>query len=608
MKISWPLSVLQARGSEVVDDNQDHSLTGRDIGVSRLSLQGCLIVWLLEYMNIRYDCNQGCSEHICFNARGPPLRVRTALAEPIQGACAIATVEPQGMVLSSFLQQPHLLSYRCHRLFENLRVCPDRVKERFSHTTFRRGCIARYLWPSRRTASDTMAYSDDAVKAKLSSLNETQDSIVTVAQWIMFHRRHADRTASLWLTRLQESQSTNKRLNLIYLANEVVQQSRARSKQDFLLAFEPLIAEATSMAYKGANQDIQGKLRRVVEVWRQRQIFDPRIQEQTEKRLEEIDKKKSGKSFGESGGRLGGSLFGGGGGVNVPTELDGVSKSVAAVSRAEASAKASVHTAEIEFEKQMDQNAPLPSAPMRAARLRGLSKDLMAAQSAVEASIRARKEMLASLEKLIESHHARLSEDETTASDISTKIEGIESTIKDVEDSIMRGQDTPTPISNGNSNNNSIDPERPEPEGFTPPPADDDSTEPQHDEGISQRDTEPLIGDGTTLESSYTNTTGAEPIQEIPPDLNEPPPAFEPPSALDQQDPATAAKEFLESLSLPQARPAQTTSADDQSPSDPRMKRRKLSHKTSNDMDDEIFSTGDLGGVDEDGVSAILGR
>ncbi len=33
-----------------------------------------------------------------------------------------------------------------------------------------------------------MAYNDDAVKAKLSALNETQESIVTVAQWVMFHR------------------------------------------------------------------------------------------------------------------------------------------------------------------------------------------------------------------------------------------------------------------------------------------------------------------------------------------------------------------------------------------------------------------------------------
>lgn len=33
-----------------------------------------------------------------------------------------------------------------------------------------------------------MAYNDDAVLAKLSSINETHDSIVTVSQWIMFHR------------------------------------------------------------------------------------------------------------------------------------------------------------------------------------------------------------------------------------------------------------------------------------------------------------------------------------------------------------------------------------------------------------------------------------
>lgn len=33
-----------------------------------------------------------------------------------------------------------------------------------------------------------MAYTDDAVKAKLSALNETQEGIVTVAQWVMFHR------------------------------------------------------------------------------------------------------------------------------------------------------------------------------------------------------------------------------------------------------------------------------------------------------------------------------------------------------------------------------------------------------------------------------------
>jgi hypothetical protein len=84
-----------------------------------------------------------------------------------------------------------------------------------------------------------MAYTDESVRAKLSALNETQESIVTVAQWIMFHRygacdalallidqrlnsftfrRHADKTAGLWLQRLKDS-GAPKRLNLLYLAN-----------------------------------------------------------------------------------------------------------------------------------------------------------------------------------------------------------------------------------------------------------------------------------------------------------------------------------------------------------------------------------------------------
>ena len=86
-----------------------------------------------------------------------------------------------------------------------------------------------------------MAYTDDAVLAKLSALNETHDSIATAAQWIMFHRyvslptiwvslsfgytlanksnsRHAERTVQLWFQRLKDSPSP-KRLNLVYLAN-----------------------------------------------------------------------------------------------------------------------------------------------------------------------------------------------------------------------------------------------------------------------------------------------------------------------------------------------------------------------------------------------------
>ena len=93
---------------------------------------------------------------------------------------------------------------------------------------------------------------------------------------------------------------------LIQLApcSEVAQQSKARRKDDFLIAFSPvgivffeitgrtlslnvqIIAEATATAYRGATNEVQQKLRRVIEVWRQRQIFELPIQEAIEARID----------------------------------------------------------------------------------------------------------------------------------------------------------------------------------------------------------------------------------------------------------------------------------------------------------------------------------
>ncbi|SMR49254.1 unnamed protein product [Zymoseptoria tritici ST99CH_1A5] len=445
-----------------------------------------------------------------------------------------------------------------------------------------------------------MSYSDDAVRGKLDYLEPTQDSIVTVAQWIMFHRRHADRTAALWLARLQDTPSSSKRLNLIYLANEVVQQSRARSKQDFLLAFEPLIADATALAYKGASQDMQGKLRRVVEVWRQRSIFDPRIQEQLEKRCDELDKtKSSGKTLG-GGARLGGSLFGGGG---IAPELEAINKSQVATSKAESSAQTTVANANNEYAKMTDPATPVPSAPVRAAKLRGLVKELMAAQGAVQASLQARRELVSGLERLLESNRAKVSEEEASAADLTNRIETMEGTIRDVEDSIMRGQDVPSHdhgMTNGEEDWN----QRPDMEEFTPPPPDTETMKPPQQSETSN--------DAKQSEQMYTTTTGADVIEEQPPNFNEPPPQQ---SYIQNQDTIAAdqaQKSLLETLNaLSSNNHIRAASSEDHtnptagSPGDPRLKRRKMSHKSSAAEEDDFLNAG-VGGVDEEGISAML--
>ncbi|CZR69951.1 probable RTT103 Regulator of Ty1 Transposition [Phialocephala subalpina] len=320
-----------------------------------------------------------------------------------------------------------------------------------------------------------MAYTDDAVLAKLSALNETQESIVTVAQWVMFHRRHADRTGQLWLQRLKDSGS-NKRLNLIYLANEVAQQSKARKKDDFLIAFSPIIAEATATAYKGATNEVQQKLRRVVEVWRQRQIFEIPIQDAIEARIDELDKTRS------SGKRSGESIFSANTN-SVPKELVPIVSPQQLVTKLVLSTKTSVNAANQDYDKLTGPSAVSPSAPVHAARLNGLLKTLANAEGAVAESIKARKLLIEGLEKILDTNRASLAADEAQISELSNRRTEIDNKKRDVEENIMRGFATnsnpSTPVgvtenSPGNGAQHSPvtpapEPDRPEVEALTPP-------------------------------------------------------------------------------------------------------------------------------------------
>ncbi|KAL3460482.1 RNA polymerase II-binding domain-containing protein [Aspergillus heterothallicus] len=310
-----------------------------------------------------------------------------------------------------------------------------------------------------------MAYTDDSVRAKLSALNETQEGIVTVAQWVMFHRRHADRTAQLWLQKLRDSPAP-KRLNLIYLANEVAQQSRVRRKEDFLIAFSPIIAEAVATAYRGSSNDIQQKIRRVVEVWRQRSIFELPIQEAVEARVDEIDKSRStGKKP-----LLGGSLFSSSSG-STPTELQPLVPLQVALSKATVASGTSATAANAEYDRMNDPSMPLPTPPVHAARLSQLLKTLANAESSVSEVVKSRLALIDGLEKLLETNRIALSKEEALALQLQDKKAETESKKRDVEDAIMRGLSTENlPATSLDFGQSTEGVARPEVEALTPPP------------------------------------------------------------------------------------------------------------------------------------------
>lgn len=262
-------------------------------------------------------------------------------------------------------------------------------------------------------------------------------------------------------------------MNLLYLVNEIVQNSRARRKDDFPNSFSPIMPEAAQTAYRSATTEIQQKIRRLVEIWRARNVFEGPIQDAIEARLDEIDKTRPTGKKPLMGGSLFGSSSSGGG---LPKELESLSPLQLAVSKANLSTPSTTNTANVEYDKLQDPSAQPPAPPLHAARLSALVKSLATAESSVAESVRARKALISELEKILQTNRASLNKDEATLAELQSRKMATETKRRDVEENIRR---TANAEPDGTYNHgeraegfNALESvmDRPEYEALTPPP------------------------------------------------------------------------------------------------------------------------------------------
>lgn len=119
-----------------------------------------------------------------------------------------------------------------------------------------------------------MSFSTASFTKKLASLQETQDSIVTISQWVLFHHRHSDEIAKLWASyTVLKGQLLAKKLSLLYLCNDVVQQAKHKKKAEFLVAFSSVLPEVLNAVYAALDHLIKAKVDRLINVWEQRNVF-----------------------------------------------------------------------------------------------------------------------------------------------------------------------------------------------------------------------------------------------------------------------------------------------------------------------------------------------
>ena len=72
-----------------------------------------------------------------------------------------------------------------------------------------------------------MAFNPASLVDKLAKLNSTQASIETVSEWVQFHRREAPNIVEIWDREFAKAPPP-KRLTLLYLANDILQNSRKK--------------------------------------------------------------------------------------------------------------------------------------------------------------------------------------------------------------------------------------------------------------------------------------------------------------------------------------------------------------------------------------------
>lgn len=186
----------------------------------------------------------------------------------------------------------------------------------------------------------------------------------------------------------------------------------------------------------------------------------------------------------------GGSIFGGA--PNIPVDFAPLVSAYQAVGRLADSVSRNVTNSEHEYKKQTDPSTDIPSAPVYAARLNGLLKNLASAELAVAERVKARETLVSGLAKMLESNRAELERDQATVLSLLERKTEIEQKKQQVELGIMRAlgptENTSSSMEAGKATG-AHEVDRPEMEALTPPAMEaftPPDIEPDNGEAIAQ--------------------------------------------------------------------------------------------------------------------------
>lgn len=134
-----------------------------------------------------------------------------------------------------------------------------------------------------------MSFSSEQFIGKLKNLHDSQDSISSSAKWLLSQYRDSEAIAHTWGQYVtQKDLPERKRLLAVYLVNHVVQQGKSQGIGQFQDAFASVLVDTLPTVYSHFPPELQAKLKRVVNIWKQRKVFNSASLEQMETNLRKI--------------------------------------------------------------------------------------------------------------------------------------------------------------------------------------------------------------------------------------------------------------------------------------------------------------------------------
>uniref|UniRef100_H3D372 Regulation of nuclear pre-mRNA domain containing 1B n=1 Tax=Tetraodon nigroviridis TaxID=99883 RepID=H3D372_TETNG len=114
-------------------------------------------------------------------------------------------------------------------------------------------------------------FSESALEKKLSELSSSQQSVQTLSLWIIHHRKHSALIVKVWHRELKKAKS-NRKLTFLYLANDVIQNSKKKGPE-FTKDFESVLVDACSHVAREADDGCKKQMERLLNIWKERTLY-----------------------------------------------------------------------------------------------------------------------------------------------------------------------------------------------------------------------------------------------------------------------------------------------------------------------------------------------